>query len=94
MEEMPEVPEEEGTTYHFESVEVTPDFMLELGILDSTEIIQVVRRPDATLEVDVGDMDPDAAIALLVRAAVRLVIAEGYELFDAEDEEEEEDDGE
>lgn len=70
------------------------EFMTELELIDATEVVQVVRRPDETLEVDVGDLDSDTAIALMVKAVVKLALDEILEVEEYEDEDEEEDEDE
>lgn len=61
------------------------EFIEEMDLLDSTEIIQVVRRPDQNVEVDASGMDVDVALSLLVRAFVRIVMDEVLEYDDEDD---------
>jgi hypothetical protein len=60
--------------------ELTP-----IEALEATEIVQIVRRHDETdVGIDYGDMDVDAAIALLVRGLLTAVIDD---IIPVEDEE-------
>jgi hypothetical protein len=83
-----------GGTARLRSSSITPEFAMELQLLDATDVIQVVRRPDDTVWLDMGDTDPDTAILLLVKGLLRigvLQVMEEYEVVDdLEDEDEDE----
>lgn len=65
----------------------------EIELVEATEIIQIVRRPDENMEIDVGDLDPDTAIALMAKGFVQFVVGELMELYEFEEDEEGEEEG-
>lgn len=64
----------------------------ELELVEATEIVSIVRRPDDSLEVDVGDIDPDTAISLMAKGFIQFVVGELMELYEVDDDEDEEED--
>lgn len=73
---------------------IDQNLQTELELVDATEVIQIVRRPDETLFVDIGDTDPDTATALLAKGFVQFVINELLEFMPIEEDEDEEADDE
>lgn len=70
--------------------EETRQFLDQIDEIDATEIISVIRRPDETITVDLGDVDPDVALSLMIRGIVIGVLGD-MEMVDDDDLE---DDGE
>lgn len=59
--------------------------------IDSTEVVQIVRRPDQEIEVDDGDLDPDTVLGIMLRGLIQYVVDD---LFSFGEEEEVEPDDE
>jgi hypothetical protein len=73
---------------------VPDELIFEIDSIQPVDVIQVVRGPDEQFEIDLGGIEADAAIGILAKAFVRLILDEivGLDMMEHEDIDIEDDD--